>query len=121
MEPIIQHIAVHANKKRPGNGLSVYCIALTNQLVSQIILSDGRTLSYEYDAEERITKVTDSIDGTTENGHTMKAVSKIKEARAYDTEGEMTKKVITPASGSVQTIYYETNAWVWNGISKLLF
>ena len=38
----------------------------TTQLVSQIILSDGRTLSYEYDAEERITKVTDSIDGTTE-------------------------------------------------------
>ena len=38
----------------------------TTQLVSQIILSGGRTLSYEYDAEERITKVTDSIDGTTE-------------------------------------------------------
>ena len=38
----------------------------TTQLVSQIILSDGRTLSYEYDAEERITKVTDSVDGTTE-------------------------------------------------------
>lgn len=51
----------------------------------------------------------------------MKAVSKVKEARAYDTEGKMTKKVITPSSGSVQTIYYETNAWVWNGISKLLF
>ena len=27
----------------------------------------------------------------------------------YDTEGKMTKKVITPASGSAQTIYYETN------------
>ncbi len=36
------------------------------QLVSRITLSDGRTISYEYDAEERITKVTDSIDGTTE-------------------------------------------------------
>ena len=27
----------------------------------------------------------------------------------YDSEGKMTKKVITPASGSAQTIYYETN------------
>ena len=38
----------------------------TTQLVSRIVLSDGRTLSYEYDAEERITKVTDSVDGVTE-------------------------------------------------------
>ena len=38
----------------------------TTQLVSQIMLSDGRTISYEYDAEERITKVIDSVDGTTE-------------------------------------------------------
>ena len=38
----------------------------TTQLVSQIILSGGRTLSYEYDAEERITKVTDSLGDTTE-------------------------------------------------------
>ncbi len=30
------------------------------------MLSDGRTISYEYDAEERITKVIDSADGTTE-------------------------------------------------------
>lgn len=29
-------------------------------------MSDGRTISYEYDAEERITKVTDSVDGITE-------------------------------------------------------
>lgn len=38
---------------------------ITN-LVSQIILSDGRTISYEYDGEERINKVTDSFEGTTE-------------------------------------------------------
>jgi RHS repeat-associated protein len=38
----------------------------TTQLVSQITLSDGRTLSYAYDEEERITKVTDSVDGVTE-------------------------------------------------------
>ena len=38
----------------------------TTQLVSQITFSGGRTISYEYDAEERITKVTDSVDGVTE-------------------------------------------------------
>ena len=38
----------------------------TTQLVSEIVLSDGRTLKYEYDAEERITKVIDSVDGVTE-------------------------------------------------------
>ena len=38
----------------------------TTQLVSRIVLSGGRTISYEYDAEERITKVVDSVDGTTE-------------------------------------------------------
>lgn len=38
----------------------------TTQLVSKIEFFDGRTLSYEYDAEERITKVTDSVDGVTE-------------------------------------------------------
>ena len=35
----------------------------TTQLVSEIILSDGRTLHYDYDAEERITKVVDCMDG----------------------------------------------------------
>ena len=36
------------------------------QLVSRIVLSGGRTISYEYDEEERITKVVDSVDGVTE-------------------------------------------------------
>ena len=30
------------------------------------MLSDGRTVDYEYDAEERITRVTDSVEGVTE-------------------------------------------------------
>lgn len=38
----------------------------TTQLVSEIILSDGRTIYYDYDAEERITKITDSFEGVTE-------------------------------------------------------
>ena len=40
--------------------------APTTLLVKDITFSDGRTLSYEYDNEERITKVTDSVDGITE-------------------------------------------------------
>lgn len=36
----------------------------TTQLVSKITFSDGRTIAYEYDAEERITKVIDSVEGT---------------------------------------------------------
>lgn len=38
----------------------------TTHLVSRITLSDGRILCYEYDEEERITKVIDSITGVTE-------------------------------------------------------
>ncbi|MBE6799027.1 MAG: hypothetical protein E7525_04560 [Ruminococcaceae bacterium] len=38
----------------------------TTQLVDYIVMSDDRTISYEYDAEERITKVVDSVDGTFE-------------------------------------------------------
>ena len=34
--------------------------------MSRIVFADGRTIVYEYDAEERITKVTDSVDGVTE-------------------------------------------------------
>ena len=69
------------------------------QLVSQILLYDGRTLEYEYDAEERITKVIDSLDGTTEytydalgqllterlNGHIVNSMT-------YDTYGNITSK-----------------------------
>ena len=38
----------------------------TTTLVKEIRFHDGRTIAYEYDAEERITKVTDSADGVTE-------------------------------------------------------
>ncbi len=51
---------------------------ITN-LVSHIALSDGRTLSYEYDGEERITKITDSIEGTTEY--------------IYDSKGQLTDEI----------------------------
>ena len=38
----------------------------TTNLVKEILFHNGRTLEYEYDAEERITQVIDSVDGTTE-------------------------------------------------------
>ncbi len=71
----------------------------TTQLVKSILFSDGRTLSYEYDAEERITRVEDSIDGTTEytydalgqllcekhNGHVINSME-------YDGYGNIVKK-----------------------------
>ena len=38
----------------------------TTTLVSKIEYADGRTIEYEYDGEERITKVIDSFDGITE-------------------------------------------------------
>lgn len=48
------------------HGTGLVKSAPTTNLVKQILLSDGRTISYEYDPEERITKVVDSVDGTTE-------------------------------------------------------
>ena len=48
------------------HGTGLVKSAPTTNLVKQILLSDGRTISYEYDPEERITKVIDSVDGTTE-------------------------------------------------------
>ncbi len=50
----------------------------TTQLVSQIVLSDGRTLSYSYDAEERIVAVVES-DGeeTTATEYTYDALGQL--------------------------------------------
>ena len=71
----------------------------TTQLVSRIVLSGGRTFSYEYDAEERITKVTDSVDGTTE--YTYDALGQLLtetkngimiNTMAYDNYGNIVKK-----------------------------
>ena len=71
----------------------------TTQLVSQIILSDGRSLSYEYDAEERITKVTDSVDGVTEYTYdalgqllTETVNGELVTSMEYDNYGNITKK-----------------------------
>ena len=52
----------------------------TTVLVSQIVFSDGRTISYEYDNEDRITKVIDSYEGIVEY--------------YYDTHGQLLTEMI---------------------------
>ena len=94
----------------------------TTQLVSQITFSGGRTVSYEYDAEERITKVTDSVDGVTE--YTYDALGQlltetvngvVKNTMTYDNYGNIKTK-----NGTVYT--YGNAQWkdlltAYNGVS----
>ena len=71
----------------------------TTQLVSHIALSDGRTISYEYDDEERIIKVTDTIDGAV--SYTYDALGQLETETKdgvttkfeYDNYGNITAKV----------------------------
>ena len=75
----------------------------TTNLVRQITMSDGRTLAYEYDAEERITKVTDSVDGVTEY--------------VYDELGQLvTEKHKANADGNAVTV----NAMTYDGYGNIL-
>ena len=71
----------------------------TTTLVKEIKFADGRTIAYEYDNEERITKVIDSVDGTTE--YTYDALGQLltetKEeivvnTMTYDLYGNITEK-----------------------------
>jgi len=85
--------------------------APVTQLVSQIILSDGRTLNYEYDAEERVTKVIDSFEGTTEYAYDAlgQLLSETKNGQnintmTYDNYGNILTK-----NGKVYT--YGDNVW----------
>ena len=74
----------------------------TTQLVSQIVLSNGRTLSYEYDAEERITKITDSVDGITE--YTYDALGQLLTEVHKDINGqnaEVVNEMVYDAYGNI--------------------
>ena len=79
----------------------------TTQLVSQIALSDGRTISYEYDDEERIIKVTDTIDGTV--SYTYDALGQLetetKDGKTtkfeYDNYGNITAKGVVDETGEI--------------------
>ena len=76
-------------------------------IVRSIDIFANKEYNYEYE-EGRIVRATESdITLSGEIVTTKTVINTVK--YYYDTEGKMTKKVITPASGSAQTIYYETN------------
>ena len=70
-------------------------------------MTAGKEYNYEYE-EGRIVRATEAdIELNSEIVTSKVIVNTIK--YYYDAEGKMTKKVITSASGSVQTIYYENS------------
>ena len=79
----------------------------TTQLVSHIALSDGRTISYKYDDEERIIEVTDTIDGTV--SYTYDALGQLETETKdgvttkfeYDNYGNITAKGVVDESGEI--------------------
>ena len=75
----------------------------TTQLVSRITFADGRTLDYEYDAEERITKVTDSVDGVTEY--------------TYDALGQLLTETVNDTLVNVMTYDDYGNILTKNGVA----
>ena len=76
-------------------------------IVRSIDISSKKEYNYEYE-EGRIVRATEAdIELSGEIVTAKVIVNTVK--YYYDTEGKMTKKVITPASGSAQTIYYETS------------
>ena len=86
----------------------------TTQLVSQIILSNGTTLSYEYDAEERITSTTekytvDSVETTNTISYTYDALGQLltetKVIQTIDRSEE--EPVVTVTSTLVNSMGYD--------------
>ena len=79
----------------------------TTQLVSEIKFSNGRTIAYEYDAEERITRVDDSVDGVTE--YTYDALGQLLTETKdgvttkfeYDNYGNITAKGLVDEYGNI--------------------
>ena len=96
--------------------------AATTQLVSQIILSGSRTISYEYDEEERITKVDDSVDGITTYTYDAlgqlitETVNGITTKFIYDNYGNILAKGVVDETGEISeatknTYVYGDNTW----------
>ena len=97
----------------------------TTQLVSQIILSDGRTLSYEYDAEERITSITekytvDKVETTDTTSYTYDALGQLlTETNVVQTiDRSEEEPVVTVTSKLVNSMEYDNygNIKTKNGI-----
>ena len=101
----------------------------TTQLVSQIILSNGTTLSYGYDNEERITSVVETYtvgDNTVTNTtlYTYDALGQLKTESKngvttkfeYDNYGNITAKGVVDESGEIAEVTkisyeYGNNTW----------
>ena len=94
----------------------------TTQLVSQIVLSGGRTISYEYDEEERITKVDDSVDGITTYTYdalgqlVTETVNGITTKFEYDNYGNILAKGVVDENGEIAeatkaTYIYGDDTW----------
>ena len=97
----------------------------TTQLVSQIILSDGRTLTYNYDEEERIVSVADSFEGTTT--YTYDALGQLKTETQggkttrfdYDNYGNIVAKGVVDDNGEFveeTKITYEYGNEIWRDL-----
>jgi len=88
-------------------------------IVRSIDILGKKEYNYEYE-EGRIVRATEAA--ITLSGEIVISKAILNTVKYYyDTEGKMTKKVITPASGSAQTIYYETNDGdIGNSMKKLM-
>ena len=82
----------------------------TTNLVSSIEYSDGRRISYEYDAEERITKVVDTLEGITE--YTYDALGQLLTEKVGEVGAET-------ATTTVNTMTYDNygNILTKNGVA----
>ena len=97
----------------------------TTNLVKEIVYSDGRTIAYEYDPEERISKVTDSVDGVTEYTYdalgqlTSETVNGVKTAYVYDGYGNLQHKGVCNGEGVVplsDRIWYSYGDPCWDDL-----
>ena len=105
---VSRQFVYHAGKVTPAHKTNEKVkSSATTQLVSQIILSDGRAISYDYDNEERIIKVDDTIDGIVE--YTYDALGQLKTETKdgvttkfeYDNYGNITAKGVVDETGEI--------------------
>ena len=94
------HVGQVSTKHIESNSLKS---SATTKLVKSISFSDGRTISYEYDEEERVVKMTDSIDGVT--------------AYTYDALGQLLTETHDGVAVSTMTYDGYGNILTKNGVS----
>ena len=68
----------------------------TTKLIKSISFADGRTISYEYDKEERITQIVDKVDETATNTY----------AYTYDELGQLTSETVNGQTVNVTYDHY---------------